>query len=116
MVDDIKINGKLTLGEDVADLGGTMLAYIAWKAREGREPAPQPVDGFTPDQRFFIGMAQWACGDERPEHCALHAITDPHSPGRSTASTGGVEHAGVRTAFACKPGQPMARENRCRVW
>ena len=67
IVDDIKINGKLTMGEDVADLGGTLLAYIAWKAaNKGKDL--QPIDGFTPDQRFFIGMAQWACGSERPEN------------------------------------------------
>ena len=79
VVDDIKINGKLTLGEDVADLGGTLLAYMAWKdATTGQDL--KPIDGFTPDQRFFIGMAQWACGDERPESKRLNAITNPHSP------------------------------------
>ena len=64
VIDDIKINGKLTLGEDVADLGGTWLAYLAWKSAT-KDQDLQPMDGFTPDQRFFIGMAQWACGDER---------------------------------------------------
>ncbi len=66
VVDDIKINGKLTMGEDVADLGGTLLAYIAWKAAN-KGKMLEPIDGFTPEQRFFIGMAQWACGSERPE-------------------------------------------------
>src|SRR5581483_8559915 len=62
VVDDIKINSKLTEGEDVADLGGTMLAYMAWKdATRGKDL--KPIGGFSPDQRFFIGMAQWACGD-----------------------------------------------------
>src|SRR3954447_14106075 len=64
IVDDIKINSKLTSGEDVADLGGTLLAYLAWKAADPNET--KPIDGFTPDQRFFIGFAQWACENQRP--------------------------------------------------
>ena len=58
MVDDVHINGKLTMGEDVADLGGEILAYIAWKsATEDKDL--KPIDGLTPEQRFFIGYAQW---------------------------------------------------------
>ncbi len=79
VVDDIKINSKLTLGEDVADLGGTVLAYIAWK-NAARGQSLKAADGFSPEQRFFIGMAQWACGEERPESKRLNAITNPHSP------------------------------------
>ena len=78
VVDDIKINSKLTLGEDVADLGGTILAYLAWKDATKRQTL-KPIEGFTPDQRFFIGMAQWACGDERAESKRAGAITDPYS-------------------------------------
>src|SRR5690349_18562019 len=75
VVDDVKINGRLTLGEDVADLGGAALAYMAWKTMSaGREGAPR--DGYTPPQRFFIGMAQWGCSNERPEVLRLHALTD----------------------------------------
>ena len=66
IIDDIKINSKLTLGEDVADLGGTLLAYVAWKHATA-EKKLEASEGLTPDQRFFVGMAQWACGDERPE-------------------------------------------------
>ena len=73
-VDDIHINGKLTNGEDIADLGGTRLAYDAWK-RATEKQELKSVDEFTPEQRFFIGMAQWACGDERPELKREHAIT-----------------------------------------
>ena len=65
IVDDIHINSKLTSGEDVADIGGTLLAYIAWKKQtEGQTLSSR--DGFTPDQRFWVGMAQWACEDQRP--------------------------------------------------
>ena len=115
VVDDIKINSKLTLGEDVADLGGTLLAYMAWKtATEGKQL--QPVDGFTPDQRFFIGMAQWACGDERPENKRLNAITNPHSPDEYRINGVVSNMPEFTKAFACKAGQPMARPNACRVW
>jgi putative endopeptidase len=115
VVDDVKINGKLTLGEDVADLGGTILAYMAWKdATKGQNL--QPIDGFTPDQRFFIGMAQWACGDERQESKRMHAITDPHSPEEYRINGVVSNMPEFSTAFSCKLGQPMVREKACRVW
>jgi endothelin-converting enzyme/putative endopeptidase len=115
VIDNIKINSKLTLGEDVADLGGTLLAYIAWKSAtkgQGLEAA----DGFTPDQRFFIGMAQWACGDERPESKRLHAVTDPHSPLEYRINGVVSNMPEFSHAFACKAGQPMVRPKVCRVW
>ena len=115
MVDDIKINSKLTLGEDVADLGGTLLAYLAWKdATRGQDL--KPVGGFTPDQRFFIGMAQWACGDERPENKRLNAITNPHSPDEYRINGVVSNMPELSKAFACKAGQPMVRAQACRVW
>jgi putative endopeptidase len=114
-VDDIKINSKLTLGEDVADLGGTLLGYIAWKkAVAGQEL--KPIDGFTPDQRFFIGMAQWACGDERPESKRAHALTDPHSPDQYRINGVVSNMPEFAAAFSCRAGQPMVREKSCRVW
>ena len=115
IVDDIKINGKLTLGEDVADLGGTFLAYLAWKDAT-KNLNLQPRDGFTPDQRFFIGMAQWACGDERPEIKRLNAVTDPHSPDeyRINGVVSNLPEFGK--AFSCRIGQPMVHTNPCKVW
>jgi putative endopeptidase len=115
VVDDIKINGKLTLGEDVADLGGTILAYMAWKDAT-KDQRLQPIDGFTPDQRFFIGMAQWACGDERMESKRVHAITDPHSPEEYRINGVVSNIPEFAKAFSCKLGQPMVREKACRVW
>ena len=115
VIDDIKINSKLTLGEDVADLGGTLLAYIAWKNATRGEQL-HPIDGFTPDQRFFIGMAQWACGDERPESKRVHAVTDPHSPLEYRVNGVVSNMPEFGRAFACKAGQPMVREKVCRVW
>jgi endothelin-converting enzyme/putative endopeptidase len=115
VIDDIKINGKLTLGEDVADLGGEIIAYLAWK-NATKDKNLQPLDGFTPDQRFFIGMAQWACGDERPENKRLGAITDPHSPDQYRINGVVSNMPEFGTAFSCKLGQPMVREKACRVW
>jgi endothelin-converting enzyme/putative endopeptidase len=115
VVDDIKINGKLTMGEDVADLGGTMLAYTAWKnATKSQEL--KPIGGFTPDQRFFIGMAQWACGFDRPENPRLGAVTDPHSPDEYRINGVVSNMPEFANAFSCKAGQPMVRAQACKVW
>ena len=115
IVDDIHINSSLTLGEDVADLGGTLLAYIAWKhATQGQQLAP--ADGLRPDQRYFVGMAQWACGDERIEDKRLHAITDPHSPDEFRINGVVSNMPEFKDAFGCKAGQPMVNANACRVW
>jgi putative endopeptidase len=115
VVDNIKINGKLTLGEDVADLGGTTLAYIAWKAATKGQDL-KPSGGFTPEQRFFVGMAQWACGDERPENKRLNAVTNEHSPLEDRINGVVANMPQFRQAFSCQAGQPMARQNACRVW
>jgi putative endopeptidase len=115
IVDDIKINSKLTLGEDVADLGGTILAYMAWKDAT-RSRQLKDVDEFSPDQRFFIGFAQWACENQRPENMRLRAMTDPHSPGVYRINGVVANMPEFEKAFSCKTGQPMASEKRCRVW
>jgi putative endopeptidase len=115
IVDDIHINSKLTSGEDVADIGGTLLAYIAWKKQtEGQTLAP--ADGFTPDQRFFVGMAQWACENERPENLRVSAITNPHSPGFARINGVVSNMPEFQKAFSCKAGQPMVHTPTCRVW
>lgn len=115
IVDDIKINSKLTEGEDVADLGGLILAYMAWKA-DTKGQQLENREGFTPDQRFFIGYAQWACENQRPENLRANAITNEHSPGRYRVNGLMVNIPEFQQAFRCKAGQPMVRENRCRVW
>ena len=115
VVDDIKLNSRLTLGEDVADLGGTILAYEAWRAATANQRLA-PIDGYTPDQRFFIGMAQWACGSQRPERRRLDALTNVHSPPELRVNGVLANMPEFAAAFACKPGQPMARRKVCRVW
>jgi endothelin-converting enzyme/putative endopeptidase len=118
VVDDIKINSKLTLGEDVADLGGLILGWMAWKAEMASMPRQaQPLrDGLTPEQRFFVGYAQWACENDRPENLRVKAMTDPHSPGKFRVNGLVVNMPQFQQAFQCKAGQPMVREKRCRVW
>ena len=115
IVDEIKINSKLTSGEDVADLGGTLLAYIAWKKDVAGKELP-PVDGFTPDQRFFIGFAQWACENQRPENLRVSALTNPHSPGKYRINGIVADLPQFARAFSCKTGAPMVSEKPCRVW
>ena len=115
VVDDIKINAKLTEGEDIADLGGLILAWMAWKDQTTNMKL-ESRDGLSPEQRFFVGNAQWACESNRPENLRLSAITDPHSPGRYRVNGLVVNMEEFQKAFSCKAGQPMVRENRCRVW
>jgi endothelin-converting enzyme/putative endopeptidase len=115
IIDDIHINSKLTLGEDVADLGGTLLAYIAWKRATAGQDL-QSADGLTPDQRFFVGMAQWACGNTRPETKRMNALTDPHSPNEYRVNGVVTNLPEFGKAFGCRPGQPMMSANGCRVW
>ncbi len=115
VVDEIKINSELTQGEDIADLGGLILAWMAWKTQtEGAKLADR--DGLTPEQRFFVGYAQWACENNRPENQRVHAMTDPHSPGKYRVNGLVVNMPEFTQAFSCKPGQPMVSERRCRVW
>jgi endothelin-converting enzyme/putative endopeptidase len=120
VVDDVKINSKLTLGEDIADLGGLILGWMAWKEEMASMPQqaqPQQLrDGLTPEQRFFVGNAQWACENDRPENLRVKALTDPHSPGRYRVNGLVVNMPQFQQAFQCKPGQPMVKEKRCRVW
>jgi endothelin-converting enzyme/putative endopeptidase len=121
VVDDIKINSKLTLGEDVADLGGLILGWMAWQNQMASMPQQAQAglrDGLTPEQRFFVGNAQWACENDRPENLRVSAMTDPHSPGRYRVNGLVVNMPQFQQAFQCKPGQPMVKEKakQCRVW
>jgi putative endopeptidase len=115
IIDDIKINGKLTLGEDVADLGGLILAYVAWQQdTQGRNL--QPMDGLTPEQRFFVGYGQSWCTNERDEKKRMRATVDPHSPEKYRTNGVVSNMTEFQQAFHCKAGSPMVNENRCRVW
>ena len=117
VVDDIHINSELTLGEDVADLGGEILAYMAWQEAT-KDKDLKPIDGLTPEQRFFIGFAQWDCSNERTEDLRVRATTDPHSPSQYRINGVVVNMPEFHKAFGCKAGQPMTkpREKICKVW
>jgi putative endopeptidase len=116
-VDDVHLNGKLTLGENVADLGGEILAFMAWQ-RKTKDMKLQPMDGLTPEQRFFVGFAQWDCANERPDDLRMRATTDPHSPAKYRINGVIVNMPEFTNAFGCKAGQPMVRpaEQICKVW
>jgi endothelin-converting enzyme/putative endopeptidase len=115
VVDDVTINSKLTLGEDLADLAGILLAWDAWHAAvEGQ--TLEPRDGLTPEQRFFVGYAQQWCANERPESLRLKAATDPHSPVRWRVNGLLPNVPEFGKAFACQPGQPMVKADACKVW
>ncbi len=116
-VDDVHLNGNLTLGENVADLGGEILAFMAWKDAT-RDKNLQPIDGLTPEQRFFIGFAQWDCANMRPEDLRVRAMTDPHSTAQFRINGVVVNMPEFAHAFSCKAGQPMVNppEKLCKVW
>ncbi|MEO8050794.1 MAG: M13 family metallopeptidase [Acidobacteriota bacterium] len=114
-VDDVKLNGKLTLGENTADNGGLRLAYMALMDKLGGNEPP-PRDGFTAEQRFFLGWGQVWCQNVRPEAARLRAQTDPHSPGNFRVNGTVSNMPEFQKAFACRTGQPMVRGPACRVW
>jgi putative endopeptidase len=117
MVDDIHINGELTLGENVADLGGEILAFMAWKDAT-KDKNLQPIDGLSPEQRFFVGFAQWDCANMRDEDLRVRAMTDPHSPAQYRINGVVVNMPEFAPAFSCKAGQPMVSrpDKVCKVW
>lgn len=113
-VDDVKLNGRLTLGENAADNGGLRVAYMAMEdALKGKGEAK---DGFTPEQRFFLGFAQVWCENTAPQEARNRAMTDPHSPGRFRVNGTLQNMPEFSKAFSCKAPQPMVSANACRVW
>ena len=117
-VDDVKVNGKLTLGENTADNGGLVLAYMAYLERakqSGIDPATKR-DGFTEPQRFYIAYAQNWCENSRPESIRSQVLQDPHSPDHFRADGAIVNQPGFADAFGCKKGSAMVPVNSCRVW
>ncbi len=114
-VPGVHLNGKLTLGENTADNGGVRLAFMAlMDSLKGKEPPK--IDGFTPEQRFFLGYGQIWCQRQTEETSRLRAATDPHSPGEFRVNGVVSNMPEFQKAFACHEGQPMVREPACRVW
>jgi putative endopeptidase len=115
-VPGVKLNGQLTLGENTADNGGLRLAYMAlMDTLASQAPAPE-IDGYTPQQRFFLGFAQVWCENVREQAARNYALTDPHSPGRWRVNGAVQNFDEFGKAFSCKKGAPMYPENSCRVW
>jgi putative endopeptidase len=113
---EVKVDGRLTLGENIADLGGLKLALAAWRASEAGERADPPAAGFTPEQTFFLSFAQSWCTKVRPEMARLRARIDPHSPPRWRVDGPLSDLPEFQRAFSCPAGSPMVRANRCEVW
>ena len=118
-VDDLKLNGKLTLGENTADNGGARISLTALRetiAQDASGKAAEKIDGYTPEQRFFLGMGRVWCEKRRPEFSRMLVSVDPHSPGRYRINGVLQNMPEFQQAWSCKAGQPMVSENACRVW
>jgi putative endopeptidase len=110
--------GKLVLGESIADLGGLAIAYAAFEKSLAGKPRPPLIDGFTPEQRFFLGWAQVWAENERPEYERLQVNTNPHPVGRFRVIGPLSNMPAFAQAFQCKAGDAMVRppEKRCQIW
>jgi putative endopeptidase len=117
VLDSLHVNGKLTLGENIGDLGGLNAAYEAFKMTpQGK--SNKKIDGFTPDQRFFLAWAQVWRGNTLPDTKAQLIITDPHSPGEYRTIGAPVNMDAWYKAFNIKPGDKLYKkpEERIRIW
>jgi putative endopeptidase len=121
-VDDLHVNGKLTLGENIADLGGLKLAFLAYLDRAQKsgvdlqKKGTAEYGGLNAEQQFFVSFGQNWCQNNRPEDLRLRMQTDPHSPEEFRANGVVRNLPEFQRAFACKTGQPMAPVNRCTIW
>ncbi|MCX6625024.1 MAG: M13 family metallopeptidase, partial [Acidobacteria bacterium] len=111
----VKLNGKLTLGENTADNGGLRIALMALLSLPGTAKAAT-IDGFTPEQRFFLAWGQIWCTKMREETLRLLTATDPHSPGQYRVNGVVGNMPEFQQAFGCQAGQSMVSPAACRVW
>jgi endothelin-converting enzyme/putative endopeptidase len=114
----LRHNGKLVLGESIGDLGGARLAYMAFQRSMLGKPRPPDVDGFTPEQQFFIAWGQFRGDAIRPEQQKLMVQTDPHPIAKYRVNGPLSNLPEFREAFQCRADAPMVRsaEKRCEVW
>jgi putative endopeptidase len=117
-VPGVHLNGKLTLGENLADLGGTLLAWMAWqeKAQAEHVDMTAKMDGYTPDQRFWIAYAQQWCTQTRPEQLRSQAQGDPHAPDEYRTNSILQDLPEFAKSFQCKQTDKMVSAAACRVW
>lgn len=118
VLDSVHVNGKLTLGENLADLGGLSVAYAALEKSLAEKGRPADIDGFTPEQRFFLAWAQIWRQNTTPENQRVRINTDPHSPGQWRTNGPLSNLPQFAAAFGCKPGDPMVRDASVRpvIW
>jgi endothelin-converting enzyme/putative endopeptidase len=114
-LEDIKVNGALTLGENTADLGGLKVSLQALQEWQ-KTKAPTASSTYTPEQLFFLGYGQSWCSKYRPEHARLRAATDPHAPPFLRVNNPLANLPEFAKAFGCKPTDKMVRAKRCEVW
>ncbi len=112
----VKVNGQLTLGENIADMGGVKLAFYAYRALRRDAPERLVADGFTEDQQFFLSTGQLWCAKYREEYARLAVSVDPHSPPRFRVNGPLANLPEFAEAFSCSPGTPMSPKQRCSVW
>jgi len=115
-LEGLNVNGKLVLGEAIGDLVGLRLAYRAWKKSLVGKPDPPTIDGFTAEQRFFLGFGRVWGTNARPETLRLQVQTDPHPPARFRANGTVMNMPEFAAAFGCKSGDAMVREPACKIW
>lgn len=116
-VDDLKVRGKLTLGENTADNGGLRIAYMALlQTLANAAKQPGKIDGYTQEQRLFLGWGQVWCENQTDQLARLLALTNEHSPGKYRVNGVVQNMPEFEKAWGCKPGQPMVRQNACHVW
>jgi putative endopeptidase len=112
----VRLNGKLTLGENIADFGGIKAAYAGYKLYASRKPEQPLIQGLTSEQLFFIGFAQGWCTHETAESQRLRATIDPHSPPKHRVNVPLAHFPGFWEAFQCQPGAAMRAKDACEVW
>jgi putative endopeptidase len=110
------MNGKLTLGENIGDLGGLLVAYTAFQNSLEGKSRPDKIDGFTPEQRFFLGWAQVWAGKSTTEAEALQVKTDPHALARWRVNGPLSNMPQFAAAFNCDQGKPMVKKDFCQIW
>ena len=118
VLDSVHVKGRLTLGENLADLGGLSIAYAALEKALAQKGRPQLIDGFTPEQRFFLAWAQIWRSNSTPEALRLRINTDPHAPARWRTDGPLSNMPEFAAAWGCKPGDPMVRPDSVRpvIW
>jgi putative endopeptidase len=115
-VPGVKLNGRLTLGENIADIGGVKMAFAAYKRLRADAKEAQVADGFTEDQQFFLAFGQAWCAKVRPDMARTMAQVDPHSDARFRVNGPLSDTPEFAAAFQCKEGAPMRPKNACQVW